>query len=170
MPTSWQELHDEVQIDCILKGVVHLDDPMMVGLHQHIPLCSHMGHLYTPHKHTHVTHTSLTDYYSSTTQLAPEHCTFLHIYSYTLSVYGGNLQIYSKMEAQCFTQTIDLFHFYLHTYYIYYLYMIIHLLKHIVPTQPSQASGQRRTIFRICTAYLYFSNISKTNNIWADFT
>ena len=43
--TSRQELHDEVEVEGVLKRVVHLDHPLMVGLHQYVPLRPHMGHL-----------------------------------------------------------------------------------------------------------------------------
>jgi hypothetical protein len=33
MLTSGQELHDEVKVDRVLEGVVHLDDPRVVRLH-----------------------------------------------------------------------------------------------------------------------------------------
>ena len=43
--TSWQELHDEVEIDGILEGVIHLDNPLVIGLDEHVPIRSHVGNL-----------------------------------------------------------------------------------------------------------------------------
>merc|ERR1719228_2608543 len=43
--TSWQKLHNEVKIGRILETVEHLDDPLMVRLHQDVPLCSDVCHL-----------------------------------------------------------------------------------------------------------------------------
>ena len=43
--TSWQELHDEVEVGRVLEAVVHLDDPLVVGLHQDVPLSPPVGHL-----------------------------------------------------------------------------------------------------------------------------
>ena len=43
--TSRQELHYEVEIEDVLEGVVHLDDPHVVGLHKHVSLRTHVRHL-----------------------------------------------------------------------------------------------------------------------------
>ena len=44
--TSRQELHDEVEVDGVLEGVVHLHHPGVVRLHQDVPLCPGMGNLW----------------------------------------------------------------------------------------------------------------------------
>ena len=44
--TSRQELHDEVEGDRVLEGIVHLDHPGIVCLHQNVPLCPGMGDLW----------------------------------------------------------------------------------------------------------------------------
>ncbi len=44
--TSRKELHDEVEVDGVLEGVEHLDHPLMVRLHQDVPLSPHVGHLW----------------------------------------------------------------------------------------------------------------------------
>lgn len=56
LPTSGQELHDEVEVDGVLEWVVHLHDPHVVRLHQHVPLRSHVGDL----QHDATTHTVTT--------------------------------------------------------------------------------------------------------------
>ena len=43
--TSRKKLHDEVQIDDILKGVVHFHNPRIVCLHQNVPFSSCMCNL-----------------------------------------------------------------------------------------------------------------------------
>ena len=43
--TSWQELHDEVKVCRVLEAVVHLHHPLVVGLHQDVPLSPHVGNL-----------------------------------------------------------------------------------------------------------------------------
>ena len=43
--TSWQELHDQVEIVGVLEGVIHLDHPGVVRLHQYVSLCSHVRNL-----------------------------------------------------------------------------------------------------------------------------
>ena len=43
--TSRQELHDEVQIERVLEGVVHFDDPLVVGFDENVAFGSHVGHL-----------------------------------------------------------------------------------------------------------------------------
>lgn len=43
--TSWQELHDEVEVQLVLEAVEHLDDPQAVGLHQDVSLRSDVAHL-----------------------------------------------------------------------------------------------------------------------------
>ena len=43
--TSRQELHDEVQIERVLEGVVHFDNPLVVGFDENVAFGSHVGHL-----------------------------------------------------------------------------------------------------------------------------
>jgi len=43
--TSWKKLHDQVQIQCVLKAVVHLHDPLMISLYQHVSLGTHVSNL-----------------------------------------------------------------------------------------------------------------------------
>ncbi len=43
--TSRQELHDEVEVDWVLEGVVHLDDPLVVGLNEDVALGAHVRDL-----------------------------------------------------------------------------------------------------------------------------
>ena len=43
--TPWEELHDEVEVGRVLEAVVHLDHPLVVRLHQDVPLSPHVGNL-----------------------------------------------------------------------------------------------------------------------------
>ena len=58
--TSREKLHDEVEIDDVLKGVVHLDDPEVIRcFHKNIslsPRMCYLGAYIIRKKHTH--HTS----------------------------------------------------------------------------------------------------------------
>jgi hypothetical protein len=67
--TSWQELHDEVEVDWVLEGVVHLYDPLVVSLDEDVPLCpdvrdllllDHVGFAQNLHR-VHVAGVSLLD-------------------------------------------------------------------------------------------------------------
>ena len=46
--TSGEEFHNEVEVDGVLEGVEHLDHPLVVRLHQNIPLSPHVGNLKIP--------------------------------------------------------------------------------------------------------------------------
>ena len=42
---TWQELHDEIEISRVLERVVHLDDPLVIGLGQNIAFGANVRHL-----------------------------------------------------------------------------------------------------------------------------
>ena len=44
-----EELHDEVQINGILKAVVHFDHPGVIGLNQDVAFCPDVGQLFLGH-------------------------------------------------------------------------------------------------------------------------
>lgn len=44
--TAGQELHYKVQVDRILEAVVHLHDPLVVGLDEDVALGAHVRHLF----------------------------------------------------------------------------------------------------------------------------
>ena len=43
--TTRKVLHNEVQVGCVLEGIVHLDNPLVVSLNQNVALGSHVCHL-----------------------------------------------------------------------------------------------------------------------------